>query len=102
MTRWTREPGFIEYQRRSGGDAVLEPVGQRYRNDLQEFIMVCGIGSRVVWIRWYARDFEDARRSFGEWLEQPWQKLTTDIYGNGIPNGYAFKPSRIDWFEIVD
>lgn len=64
--------------------------------------MVCGMGTRTVWIRWYGRTAEHARGSFREWLSQPWQVLTTDLAGYGVPNGFDFKPGRIDWFGIVD
>jgi hypothetical protein len=98
---WLREPGYIEYQRRRGGDPVLEPVGQMRMAEEHEFIIVCGIGSRIVFIRWYGWNIEDTRQTFTQWLQEPWRKLTTDIYGNAMPNGYDFKTSRVDWFNVA-
>jgi hypothetical protein len=101
MPGWT-EPGYIAYQRRTGGDTVLEPFSRPDVPGVREFVMVCGLGSQVVWIRWYARTIEEARETFRGWLAKPWQVLTTDFAGNGLVNGLDFKPSRIDWFNIAD
>jgi hypothetical protein len=96
------EPGYINYERRHGGDRVLEAVGVGPFPGGREFIMTCGMGgSRTLWIKWYAHDVEEARRTFREWLAQPWQTMTTDLDGGGIPNGVDFKPGRIDWFNIA-
>jgi hypothetical protein len=97
-----REPGYISYQRRTGGDPVLEPLDVWCAPGDREFIMVCGMGSRTIWIRWHAWTVEDARKSFRGWLGQPWQCLSTDLAGNALPNGFDFKTSRIDWFGLVD
>ncbi|WP_331969654.1 hypothetical protein [Actinophytocola sp.] len=101
MPRWT-EPGYIAYQRRTGADTILEPPAPAQFAGLQEFIMVCGMGSQVLWIRWWARDVCEARDTFREWLAKPWQVLTTDFAGNGLVNGLDFKPSKIDWFTVTD
>jgi hypothetical protein len=101
MPGWT-EPGYIAYQRRTGADTVLEPISRPDVPGVREFVMVCGLGSKVVWIRWYARTIEEARQTFRGWLDKPWQVLTTDFAGNGLVNGLDFKPSRIDWFNIAD
>jgi hypothetical protein len=100
MSPW-KEPGSIEYQRRTGGDKILEAEGVRPKHGGRPFIMVCGMGTRTVWIRWYARSVEEARDTFRNWLAQPWQVLTTDFSGMGVPNGMDFKPGRIDWFNIA-
>ena len=101
MGSWN-EPGYIDYERRRGGDRVLEAVGVGPAQGRHKYIMVCGMGgSRTVWIKWYANDPEHARRTFREWLAQPWQTLTTDMSGAGIQNGLDFKPGRIDWFNIA-
>jgi hypothetical protein len=96
-----REAGYIEYQRRRGSDPVLEPVGQVKVFGQREYIAVCGLGGRVVFMRWYAWSIDDARKTFADWLREPWRKLTTDIYGNTVPNGHDFKTGRIDWFNIA-
>lgn len=101
MRRW-REPAYIAYRRRTGMDKVLEPTASAQVAGRQEFIMVCGMGSQVVWIRWWARDVCEARETFRRWLGEPWQVLTTDFYGNGLANGLDFKPSKIDWFAVMD
>lgn len=100
--RWPNESAFIASQRRRGADTVLEPLGLEYRPDQHEYIMVCGVGARIVWIRWYARDIDEARRCFLKWLTEPWQRMTHDIYGNAVTEGYQFKPGRVDWFAIAD
>jgi hypothetical protein len=99
-SRW-REPDYIDYEHRSGGDSVLEPLGVRRMAGDRPFIMVCGMGARTVWIRWYGRTVEDVRKSFRDWLAQPWQCLSTDFSGQSVPNGLDFKPSRIEWFGVV-
>ena len=96
-----REPGSVDYERRTGGDRVLEPVDLRQGPYDRPYIIVCGMGSRTVWIRWYARDVPEARATFREWLGETWQILTTDFAGGGITNGMDFKPGRIDWFNIA-
>ena len=96
-----REPGSVDYERRKGGDRVLEPLGQRQRPGEYPYVMVCGMGARTVWIRWYARNVEEARSTFRTWLAESWQILTTDFQGDGIPNGMDFKPGRVDWFNIA-
>ena len=101
MAPWT-EPGWISYQRRAGSDPVLEPLDLRRRPGEREFIMVCGMGSKVMWIRQYARTAEEARAKFYIWLAEPWQTLTTDFSGAGVTNGLDFKPSRIEWFNIAE
>lgn len=101
MARWLREPGYIEYQRRRGGDPVLEPMGQVRMPGQREYIVVCGIRTRIVFLRWYAWDIEDARQTFTQWLQVPWRKLTTDIYGNAVPHGHDLNTSRVDWFNIA-
>jgi hypothetical protein len=97
-----KEPGYIDYERRTGGDALLEIVGLRRGPGEQEFIMVCGMSSKTVWIRFYARSVDDARVRFYDWLSKPWGTLTTDLSGYGVPHGFDFKPSGISWFGIVD
>jgi hypothetical protein len=99
--RWLREPGYVEYQRRRGGDPVLEPIGQVKVFGQREYIVVCGVGGRPVFVRWYAWNIDDARETFVEWMAAPLRKLTTDIYGNPVPHGHDFKPARIDWFNIA-
>jgi hypothetical protein len=101
MARW-KEPGYINFERRNSGDPLLEAVGVRREPGEQEFIMVCGMGTKTVWIRWYGQSVEHARVKFRDWLAQPWQCLTTDLYGNGVPNNFDFKPSRIDSFGVID
>jgi hypothetical protein len=96
-----REAAYIEFQRRRGSDPVLEPVGQVKILGQREYIAVCGVGGRVVFMRWYAWNIDDARKTFSEWLREPWRKLTTDIYGNTVPNGHDFRTGRIDWFNIA-
>lgn len=97
-----REPASIAYQRRTGGDHVLEPLGNRRAVGTREFIIVCGLGRDSVFIRWHAKSVDDARRSFREWLDQPWQTLATDFEGAGVPNGLDFRPRKIEWFSISD
>lgn len=101
MVGWN-EPASIKYQRRTRSDPVLEAVGTPRGAGAREFIMVCGMGKLTIWIRWYARSVEEARQTFRVWLAQPWQTLTTDLTGVGVPNGLDFKPGRIDWFNIAD
>ena len=96
------EPGSINFERRTGGDPLLEPVGMGYRPNTNNYIMVCGMGSRVIWIRWAGMNVDEARDTFRTWLAAPWQTLTTDFTGVGVPNGLDFKPGRIDWFNIAD
>lgn len=96
------ELGSINFERRTGGDPLLEPVGVRHRSGLRQFIMVCGMGSRTIWIRWQGRTVEEARDTFRTWLAEPWQTLTTDFTGVGVTNGLDFKPGRIDWFNIAE
>lgn len=103
MRPWRdREPAYIRHLRRTGMDKILEPVGLVQLAGHQEFIMVCGMGSRVVWIRWWARDVCEARETFRKWLGEPWQELTTDIFGSWLANGFDFKPSKIEWFAVMD
>lgn len=98
-----REPASIAFHRRDGGgDPVLEPLVSRRTVGTREFIVVCGMGGNVVFIRWYAKSVDDARQSFREWLAQPWQTLSTDFAGAGLPNGLDFKPGKIEWFTISD
>jgi hypothetical protein len=100
MARWRNEPGYINYERRTGGDRVLEAVGVEPRPGSNAYVMVCGLGKDTLWIRWYGRNVDEARRTFREWLSGPWQVLTTDFAGGGIQNGMDFKTTRIDWFNI--
>jgi hypothetical protein len=58
------------------------------------------MGKETVWIRWYGRSVDEARSTFRDWLAKPWQVLTTDFAGSGIPNGMDFKTNKIDWFNI--
>jgi hypothetical protein len=81
---------------------VLEVTGMRRAGNMHEFIVVCGMGSNTIFIRWYGRSVEDVRQSFRQWLSQPWQTLTTDFTGVGVPNGLDFKPGKIDWFNIAE
>lgn len=101
MAAWN-EPASIRYQRRTGGDPVLEAVSMQPRPPGREFIMVCGMGAGVVWIRWFGRTADEARETFRDWLGQPWQTLTTDFAGVGVANGLDFKPSKIEWFNIAE
>ena len=97
-----KESGYYEYQRRHGGDRVLEAVGVEPFANSEPFIIVCGLsGANTMMMRWYATDVYDARTRFREWLAQPWQTMKTDLAGNGIPNGVDFKPSQISWFNIA-
>jgi hypothetical protein len=96
-----REPGSYDFERRTGGDKVLEPVGIRRGPYDKAYIMVCGMGSNTVWIRWYACGVPEARATFRTWLAETWQILTTDFQGVGIANGMDFKPGRIDWFNVA-
>jgi hypothetical protein len=96
------EPASIRYQRRTRADPVLEVTGMRRGGNTREFIVVCGMGGKTIFIRWYGVSVEDVRQSFRQWLAQPWQTLTTDFTGVGVPNGLDFKPGRIDWFNIAD
>lgn len=96
-----REPGSIEFERRRGGDRVLEPLGIRRRAGEREYIIACGMGNDTVYIKWYACDVHHARESFRLWLGETWQTLATDLQGYGIPNGMDFKPGKIDWFNIA-
>ncbi|MFL6122566.1 hypothetical protein [Actinophytocola sp.] len=97
------EPGYIDYQRRHGGDRVLEAVGVDRFPGARKFIIVCGLsgGASSIMIRWYAHDVIDARKRFREWLSESWQTMTTDLAGNGLPNGLDFKTSQISWFNIT-
>ena len=101
MVTW-REPASITYQRRNGGDPILDPLGTRRALGTREFIIVCGMGRNALYIRWFARSVEDARLSFREWLSMPWQTLATDFAGAGLPNGMDFKTTKIEWFSISD
>lgn len=47
MAAWN-EPASIRYQRRTGGDPVLEAVDMQPRPRGREFIMVCGMG-KIEW-----------------------------------------------------
>lgn len=97
-----REPASISYQRRYGVDPVLEPLGVPRSRGANAYVIACGMGSKVVFIRWYGRDVEDARQTFRVWLSQTWQTLSTDFTGQGVQNGMDFKPGRIDWFNITE
>jgi hypothetical protein len=99
MARWN-EPGYINFERRNGGDRVLEAVGVAPVPGGRSYVMVCGMGKETVWIRWYGRSVDEARSTFRDWLAKPWQVLTTDFAGSGIPNGMDFKTNKIDWFNI--
>lgn len=100
MARY-REPGSVDFERRRGGDRVLEPVGIRQGPYDRKYVITCGMGSSTVFIRWYARNVDEARETFRVWLAETWQTLTTDFTGGGIPNGMDFKPGKIDWFNIA-
>lgn len=101
MARW-REPASFDYQRRSGVDPVLEPMGAPRAPGAKGYVIACGMGSDVVYIRWYGGDVEEVRQTFRAWLAQTWQTLNTDFTGVGVRNGLDFKPGRIDWFTIAD
>lgn len=101
MARW-REPASISYQRRNSVDPVLEPMGVPRRPGADGYVIACGMGSRIVFIRWYGRTVEEARQTFRLWLAETWQTLATDFTGAGVPNGMDFKPGRIDWFNIAE
>lgn len=96
-----KEPASIQY-RRTRTDPVLEVSGVRRELHAREFIVVCGMGGKTIFIRWYGFSVDDVRQSFRVWLAEPWQTLSTDFTGVGVPNGLDFKPGRIDWFNIAD
>jgi hypothetical protein len=96
-----REPGSIRYQRKAGTDPVLEPLGAPRPPGATGYVIVCGMGAKIVFIRWYGRTVEEARQTFRVWLGETWQTLATDFTGVGVPNGMDFKPGRIDWFNIA-
>lgn len=96
-----REPGSIRYQRKIGIDPVLEALGAPRPPGASAYVIVFGMGSRIVYLRWYARSVDEARRTFKVWMSEPWQTLATDFTGVGVPNGMDFKPGRIDWFNIA-
>lgn len=97
-----REPASISYQRRNGIDPILEPMGVPRVPGAQDYVIACGMGSKIVYIRWHGRNVEEARQSFRVWLAQTWQTLTTDFTGVGVSNGLDFKPNRIEWFNIAE
>jgi hypothetical protein len=97
------ESAYINYLRRAAGDPLLEIVGLRPGPGEKEFIMVCWMmGTKTVWIRFYARDAQDARVRFHGVLSKPWVTLTTDLFGNPVPHDFDFKPSGITGFGVVD
>lgn len=96
------ESAYINYLRRAAGEPLLEIVGLRPGHGEREFIMVCWMGSKTVWIRFYARNVEDARVRFHELLSKPWVSLTTDLFGNSVPHAFDFKPGGISGFGVVD
>ncbi|HEV7649892.1 MAG TPA: hypothetical protein VGP26_17230 [Actinophytocola sp.] len=101
MANW-REPGYIEYQRRRGTEALLEIVDRPRSPGDNEFIVVCGVGGRTPFFRWYAASAKEARTTFAKWIEDDtWWKLTTDVYGNTVPQHHDFKPARIEWFAVA-
>jgi hypothetical protein len=101
MFGW-REPASISYQRKRGTtDPVLEPLNAPRPPGSSAYIVVCGMGTKVVFIRWYARSVEEVRQTFRMWLAETWQTLATDFTGTGVPNGMDFKPGRVDWFNIA-
>lgn len=100
--RVMKEPAYINYERRRGGEPVLEIAGLHRRPDQHEFIMVCHMGNKTVLIKWYARNAEEARWTFRDQLTETWLTLTTDLGGYSVPNGgFDFKAGRIDSFGIV-
>jgi hypothetical protein len=101
MPRWT-EPAYIDVQRRRGTDPLLEVVDRPMKPGDNEYIVVCGVGGRTPFFRWYAGSAKEARVSFAEHIENhTWWKVTTDIYGNTVPNHHDFKPARIEWFAVA-
>lgn len=101
MVRW-REPAYIEFQRKRGTDPLLEIVGRPKNPGDNEYIVVCGVGGRTPFFRWYAACPEDARQSFATYMDKhAWWQLTTDVYGNTVPHHHDFKPARIEWFAVA-
>lgn len=102
MTRWLQEPGYIEFQRRHGQNRLIKVVGRPMKKGDNEYIVVCGVGGRTPFFHWYAKSAEAARLCFAKWIaDYPWWKLSTDIYGNDVPNHHDFKSGRIDWFAVA-
>ena len=102
MVGWRGEPASIGYQRRHGVDPVLEPLNVPRPLGARGYIITCGMGSKIVWIRWYGRSVEEVRQTFRAWVAETWQTLATDFSGAGVLNGLDFKPGRIDWFNILE
>src|SRR5438128_8915321 len=97
-----REPAGVSDRRRNAIDPILEPMGMSHLPGASEYVIACGMRSKIVYIRWYGRDVEEVRQSFRLWVAQTWQTLTTDFTGVGVPNGLDFRPNRIEWFNIAD
>jgi hypothetical protein len=101
MARWT-EPAYIDVQRRRGTDPLLEVVDRPKAPGDNEYIVVCGVGGRTPFFRWYASSAKEAERTFAAHItSHDWWEMTTDVYGNTVQHNHDFKPARIEWFAVA-